>query len=136
MKKIISIVLCIFMTLSMCMIATAKEETVAGTISAKSAILMEISTGKVLMELNPEVLDFLPYMDGGLFSCHAKLIKPDPAIYQRLCEKCDLIPEEALFIDDNAANIEAAKRFGLHAIRFEGYEKSYGEVMRYLRETD
>ncbi len=89
-----------------------------------------------LMELNPEVLDFLPYMDGGLFSCHAKLIKPDPAIYQRLCEKCDLIPEEALFIDDNAANIEAAKRFGLHAIRFEGYEKSYGEVMRYLRETD
>ena len=41
-----------------------------------------------------------------------------------------------LFIDDNAANIEAAKRFGLHAIRFEGYEKSYGEVMRYLRETD
>ena len=89
-----------------------------------------------LMELNPEVLDFLPYMDGGLFSCHAKLIKPDPAIYQRLCEKCDLIPDEALFIDDNAANIEAAKRFGLHAIRFEGYEKSYGEVMRYLRETD
>ena len=85
------------------------------------------------MELNPEVLDFLPYMDGGLFSCHAKLIKPDPAIYQRLCEKCDLIPEEALFIDDNAANIEAAKRFGLHAIRFEGYEKSYGEIMDYLK---
>lgn len=54
MKKIISIVLCIFMTLSMCVIATAKEETVAGTISAKSAILMEISTGKVLMELNPD----------------------------------------------------------------------------------
>ena len=86
-----------------------------------------------LMELKPEVLDFLPYLDGGLFSCHAKLIKPDPAIYQMLCEKCDLVPEESLFVDDNAANIESAKKFGLHAIRFEGYEKSYHEVMEYLK---
>ena len=86
-----------------------------------------------LMERKPEVLDFLPYMDNGLFSCHAKLIKPDPAIYQALCEKCDLIPEEALFVDDNEANIESAKKFGLHAIRFEGYEKSYDEVMDYLK---
>ena len=88
-----------------------------------------------LMELKPEVLDFLPYMDGGLFSCHAKLIKPDPEIYRALCEKCNLIPEEALFVDDNAANIEAARKFGLHAIRFEGYEKSYNEVMEYLTEN-
>ena len=86
-----------------------------------------------LMERKPEVLDFLPYMDNGLFSCHAKLIKPDPAIYQALCEKCDLIPEEALFVDDNEANIESAKKFGLHAIQFEGYEKSYDEVMDYLK---
>ena len=86
-----------------------------------------------LMKLKPEVLDFLPYMDGGVFSCHVKLIKPDPAIYQVLCDKCNLIPEESLFVDDNAANIESAKAFGLHAIRFEGYEKSYGEVMEYLK---
>ena len=54
MRKIICVVLCVFMILSMCIVATAKEETVAGTITAKSAILMEISTGKVLMELNPD----------------------------------------------------------------------------------
>ncbi len=89
-----------------------------------------------LMKLKPEVLDFLPYTDGGVFSCHVKLIKPDPAIYQALCEKCNLIPEESLFVDDNAANIESAKKFGLHAIRFEGYEKSYGEVMEYLAERN
>ncbi|MBR6614753.1 MAG: HAD family phosphatase [Lachnospiraceae bacterium] len=89
-----------------------------------------------LMKLKPEVLDFLPYMDGGVFSCHVKLIKPDPAIYQVLCDKCNLVPEESLFVDDNAANIESAKKFGLHAIRFEGYEKSYGEVMEYLAERN
>lgn len=87
-----------------------------------------------LMEKNPGVLDFLPYMDGGLFSCHAKLIKPDRRIYEALCEKCGLIPEESLFIDDNAANIEAARAFGLHAIRFEGYEKSYDGIMQYLQD--
>lgn len=89
-----------------------------------------------LMKLKPEVLDFLPYMDGGVFSCHVKLIKPDPAIYQVLCDKCNLVPEESLFVDDNAANIESAKKFGLHAIRFEEYEKSYGEVMEYLAERN
>ena len=85
-----------------------------------------------LMRLKPEVLEFLPYMDGGVFSCHVKLIKPDPAIYAKLCETCDIKPEESLFVDDNAANIESAKAFGLHAIRFEGYEKSYEVVMEYL----
>ncbi len=54
MKKIICIVLCVFIMLSTCISATAQEETAVGNLSAKSAILMEISTGKVLMELNPD----------------------------------------------------------------------------------
>lgn len=54
MKKIICIFMCILITLPMCISASAKEDTVAGTISAKSAILMEMSTGKVLMELNAD----------------------------------------------------------------------------------
>ena len=98
-------------------------------------VLFLSNYSEFLMELNPGVLDFLPYMDGGLFSCHAKRIKPDPAIYAMLCEKYGLKPEEAVFIDDNAANIEAARQFGLHAIRFEGYEKNYEEVMKYLAEN-
>lgn len=54
MKKIICIVLCVFIMLSTCISATAQEETAVGNLSAKSAILMELSTGKVLMELNPD----------------------------------------------------------------------------------
>ncbi len=53
MKKVISIFLCIILMLSMSMIAFAGD-TVAGSLTAKSAILMEMSTGKVLMELNPD----------------------------------------------------------------------------------
>lgn len=54
MKKAICILMCVIIALPMCFVAGAKEETVAGTLSAKSAILMEMSTGKVLMESNPD----------------------------------------------------------------------------------
>lgn len=54
MRRIISILISVIMIMSMSVIAFAQEETVAGTISAKSAILMEVSSGKVLMELNPD----------------------------------------------------------------------------------
>ena len=97
-------------------------------------VLFLSNYSEFLMEQNPEALSFLPHLDGGLFSCHAKRIKPDPRIYAMLCENCGLNPEEALFIDDNAANIEAARQFGLHAIRFEGYETGYKDVMDYLTE--
>ncbi|MBQ7795896.1 MAG: HAD family phosphatase, partial [Lachnospiraceae bacterium] len=92
--------------------------------------------GEFLLKMKPEVLDFLPYMDGGLFSCHAKVIKPDLAIYEMLCGKYNLKPEECLFIDDNKANVEAARSFGMHAIRFEGYEQSHDAVMNYLKEKN
>lgn len=88
-----------------------------------------------LMRLKPEVLDFIPYMDGGLFSCHAKTVKPNRDIYEKLCEKYHLMPEECLFVDDNQANIEGAKTFGIHAVWFQGYEKSYEEVMNYLLDS-
>ncbi len=54
MKKIISVLICVLMILSITVVASAQEDTVAGNISAKSAILMEMSTGKVLMEVNPD----------------------------------------------------------------------------------
>ena len=90
--------------------------------------------GESLMERRPDVLDFLSMMDGGLFSCYAKLIKPDPEIYAMICQNYGLNPEECLFLDDSEANVKAAKNFGLHAICFNGYEKSYDRVMNYLEE--
>lgn len=86
-----------------------------------------------LIRGNPGVLDFLPLMDGGVFSHEAKLIKPDPAIYQKLCSDYALVPGECLFIDDTPVNIALAKQCGLHGFVFEDYEKSYPEIMEYLK---
>ena len=85
-----------------------------------------------LMDACPDALSFTEHMDGGIYSCEVKLTKPDPEIYRRLCEKYSLVPEECLFIDDLAANVEGARSCGLNAIQFEGYEKSYSEIMGYL----
>ena len=76
------------------------------------------------MEANPGVLDFLPYMDGGVFSCEVGAVKPDPAIYRILCDRYALVPEECVFLDDFAANVQAARDLGMKAILFESYEQA------------
>lgn len=82
----------------------------------------------------PQTIDFLPYMDGGVFSCDVKLLKPDLKIYQVLCENYSLTPEHCLFLDDRQENVDAAVKFGMKSILFESYEKSYGTIMKFLRE--
>lgn len=54
MKRIICVLISVVMILSMSVNSFAQEETAVGNLTAKSAILMEISTGKVLMESNPD----------------------------------------------------------------------------------
>lgn len=55
MKKIISVFLCVLMMIPLSVTAFAKEsEVITESLSAKSAILMEVSSGQVLMEKNPD----------------------------------------------------------------------------------
>lgn len=70
-----------------------------------------------VMEANPGVLDFLPLMDGGVFSCDVYMIKPQRGIYECLAKKYNLEPSECVFIDDLAKNINAALELGFHGIQ-------------------
>ena len=47
-----------------------------------------------------------------------KLVKPDPAIYRLALDRFGLEAREAVFVDDNAANIDAAAAMGIHAVLF------------------
>lgn len=75
---------------------------------------------KHLRESVPQVLDFLPYADGGIFSCDVNVMKPDRKIYEMLCERYHLKPEECVFIDDRPENVAAAKEVGMAAVVFDG----------------
>ena len=67
------------------------------------------------MKANHLPLDFLAYMDGGVFSCNEGIVKPDHRIYQILLDRFGLVPEECVFLDDSKANVIAAKAMGLRS---------------------
>lgn len=63
--------------------------------------------------------DFFKLFDGMVISGIEKVNKPDPRIYQILLGRYHLKAEECVFIDDNAANIQAADALGFNAIIFD-----------------
>lgn len=77
-------------------------------------------------------MSFLKEMDGGILSFREGIIKPDRTIYQLLCDRYQINPKDAVFLDDNIANIAAAKEFGLNAILFKNYEQAKEELENYL----
>ena len=81
---------------------------------------------------NEDAMDFLPYMDGGLLSCDYKVIKPDPAFYQILIDKYDLVPSECVFLDDLEANLETARQLGIHTIRVKDHEQAKADLEKML----
>lgn len=60
--------------------------------------------------------------EGILVSGEEKLIKPDPAIYQLMMDRYELLPAECVFIDDNTHNVQAAEAFGIRAHHFQSPE--------------
>ena len=57
-------------------------------------------------------------LDGMVVSGDVRLLKPDAAIFHCLLDKYGLKAEESLFIDDNAENVDGARKVGLEAHRF------------------
>ena len=79
-----------------------------------------------------EKFDILQMMDDRLISSEELLIKPDVAIYDRLCEKFGLVKEECLFTDDKQINIDGAKAAGMPAVLFTD-ARQYEEDLKRLK---
>jgi putative hydrolase of the HAD superfamily len=62
--------------------------------------------------------DFWDAFSGIVISGEVKMMKPEPEVFVHLLETFQLSAEESVFIDDLAANVEAARQVGLHAILF------------------
>ena len=62
--------------------------------------------------------DFFNYLKGMVVSGDEKLIKPDPKLYYVLLDRFNINPEETLFIDDSAHNIDTAKLLGFETIHY------------------
>ena len=54
------------------------------------------------------------YFEETFLSFEMHLTKPDKAIFEKVLEEANLLPEETLFIDDSEANCQAAEELGIH----------------------
>src|SRR5690606_8000559 len=77
-----------------------------------------------------KIFDFLDAFDGILVSGREKLIKPDPRIYSLMLNRFGLKAEQTVFVDDMPVNVDAARKLGLHAIRFQSPGQLRGEFNR------
>lgn len=77
-------------------------------------------------------LPFFAWFDGGVFSSDVKLIKPSSEIYQLLAWRHAFEPAQTLFIDDTAANVEAARALGWRAIHCTAPRLLAAEVLRHV----
>ena len=66
--------------------------------------------------------------DAIVASAEVGLAKPDPAIYRIALERLGVAPHDALFVDDFAENVEAARALGMEAIHFTSPEALMAEL--------
>jgi len=81
----------------------------------------------LLSNTEPPIMNYLkqkPFEDIDLYlcSCEVGAIKPEQAIYETMLQRLGVQPQEAVFIDDLAENVEGAMRLGIPSILFCGSE--------------
>lgn len=82
-------------------------------------------------DARPEIerkFGFVGDFDVPIFSAEVGVAKPDPPIYHLALERLHVQPAEAVFIDDNPPNIEAAHALGMHGIVFQSTEQVLHEL--------
>ncbi|MCC8118055.1 MAG: HAD family phosphatase [Bacteroidales bacterium] len=66
----------------------------------------------ILQDFEKDGLCIKEYFDGIATSFEAKVMKPDPKIFEYVIEKFKIKPEETFFLDDSEVNVAAAEKLG------------------------
>ena len=100
----------------------AESVAMAHAVARHARVAILTNNGLMVRDHLPALCPALsPLFDGRVF-CSAEfgVGKPDPEIFLRSAERLGLSPAEILFIDDKAANAEAARRVGMDALHYAG----------------
>ena len=73
--------------------------------------------------------DWIHRFDVLVWSYQVHMVKPDPAIYRYTLAKLGTRPEETLFIDDRAVNVEAALAVGMKALKFSTLDRLRADLI-------
>lgn len=70
------------------------------------------------------------FFDVFVNSAEENLEKPSMAVYELVCKRLGVKPEECIFIDDLPENVEAAKKLGMKGIIWKDYDSLKKEINR------
>jgi putative hydrolase of the HAD superfamily len=70
--------------------------------------------------------------DALVLSAEVGIMKPDPRIFQMALDKFELAPDEAIFVDDMPANVDAAYQLGMQGILFQSPEHTLKRLKELL----
>lgn len=115
------------------------EETVAGEFPDMAALALRLQEANVALygltnwagdtfDLVRPRLPTLALMRDIVVSGHEGIIKPDPRIFELMCRRGGFTPSQAVFIDDNLKNAEAARAFGMLGIHHRSADQTISEL--------
>lgn len=79
-----------------------------------------------------EVAAIMTRFDHIIESSKTGLRKPDPRIYQMMCDALDLSPAACVYLDDLGINCKPAARLGMHAIKVTSGEQAIADLSQLL----
>ena len=69
-----------------------------------------------------------PHFDAFVESSVVGLRKPDPRIYELVCDKVGVRPAAAIFLDDIGSNLKTARRLGMATIKVDDPDTALAEL--------
>lgn len=75
-----------------------------------------------------EVADIMARFDHVIESSKAGVRKPDPRIYQMMCEALGAEPSACIYLDDLGINCKPASQLGMHAIKVTSGEQALADL--------
>lgn len=102
----------------------AALELLGELVEAQSCVLATLNNeSRELNRHRIEVFGLRRYFSLFLTSCYLGVRKPEPAIYRAALDLTQRAPEECLFVDDRAINIDSARMVGIRAVQFRGIDQ-------------
>jgi putative hydrolase of the HAD superfamily len=71
---------------------------------------------------------FVGWFDDGVFSARVRAAKPDAAIFELAAARFGAAPNELVFLDDHAPNVQAARAQGWNALQFRSAAQAEAEL--------
>lgn len=83
-------------------------------------------------EREQDLYAFAEMCDTIVYSHEVGWLKPDPRSYHAVCGQLGVTPEDAVFLDDLAANVEGARAVGMRAVTYVDTEQAIAELSAQL----